>query len=88
LYLRDLAQDFHRLHAHARAVVASLPADSSPLVGMLIRQQFRFWYEMAAIDMRLSLSWTGLGSVNASELIQALATMQAEVSRLSAPSPA
>ena len=88
LYLRDLAQDFHRLHAHARAVVASLPAESSPLVGMLIRQQFRFWYEMGAIEMRLSLSWTGLGSVNASELINALAAMQAEVSRLSAPSAA
>jgi hypothetical protein len=88
LYLRELAQDFHRLHARARAVVASLPAENSPLVGMLIRQQLRFRYEMAAIEMRLSFSWTGLGSVNASELIDALATMQAEVSRLGAPSVA
>ena len=88
LYLRELAQDFHRLHAHARAVVASLPADSSPLVGMLIRQQVRFWYEMAAIEMRLTLSWTGLGSVHAGELIHTLAAMQAEISRLSAPAAA
>ena len=88
LYLRELAQDFHRLHAHARAVVASLPAENSHLVGMLIRQRVRFEYEMAAIEMRLTLSWTGLGSVNASELIQALAAMQAEVSRLSAPTAA
>jgi hypothetical protein len=88
LYLQELAQDFHRLHARARAVVASLPAENSPLVGMLIRQQLRFRYEMAAIEMRLSFSWTGLGSVNASELIDALATMQAEVSRLGAPSVA
>jgi hypothetical protein len=88
LYLRELSQDFHRLHARARAVVASLAADNSPLVGMLIRQQFRFWYEMAAIEMRLSLSWTGLGSANASELIRALAAMQADVSRISSPSAA
>jgi hypothetical protein len=88
LYLRELSQDFHRLHAHARVVVASLSAENSQLVGMLIRQQFRFWYEMAAIEMRLSLSWTGLGSVHARELIRAMATMQAEISRLSVPSVA
>ncbi len=33
-------------------MVASLPADNSPLVGMLIRQQVRFWYEMAAIELQ------------------------------------
>lgn len=88
LYLRELAQDFHRLHVHARAVVASLAADHSPLVGMLIRQQLRFWYEMAAIEIRLSLSWTGLGSINATGLIHALASMQADVSRISSPSAA
>jgi hypothetical protein len=81
LYLQELARDFHRLHAHARSIAATLPADHSPLVGMLIRQQVRFWYEMTAIEMRLSLGMTA-GSIHAKGLLDALAAMQLEVSRL------
>src|SRR5947209_2164311 len=44
LYLQELAREFHLLHAHARAMVARLPSENSPLVGMLLRQQIRFWY--------------------------------------------
>lgn len=88
LYLRELAGDFHRLHAHARAAVASMSAEHSPLVGMLLRQQVRFWYEMAAVETRLSLSWAGIGSIDARGLIEAMATMQAEIGRLAAPSAA
>lgn len=88
LYLRELARDFRRLHAHARAAVASLASEHSPLVGMLIRQQVRFWYEMVAIEMRLSLSWAGMGSIDARGLVEALRTMQAEINRLAAPAAA
>lgn len=88
LYLRQLARDFHRLHAHARAAVASLSADHSPLVGTLLRQQVRFWYEMAAIEIKLSVSWVGLGSIDARGLVEALGSMQAEISRLAAPAAA
>jgi hypothetical protein len=86
LYLRELAGDFHRLHAHARAAVASLSAEHAPLVGMLIRQKIRFRYEMTMVEFRLSLSWAGKGSLDARGLIEALATMQAEISRVAAPS--
>ena len=88
LYLRELAADFHRLHAHARVVVAGLSAEHSPLIGMLIRQQIRFRYEMAAVQMKLSLSWAGMGAIDARGLIDALATMQDEIMRVAAPSPA
>jgi hypothetical protein len=81
LYLQELAQDFHHLHAHARAVVASLPADHSPLVGMLIRQQLRFWYEMTAIEAHLSFGFMGAGLVHARRLVDAVAGMHAEISR-------
>jgi hypothetical protein len=81
LYLEELAADFHRLHAHAREVVASLPADHSPLVGMLLRQQVRFWYEMAAVEARLSLDWMGIGAIDARGLIESLATMHMEIGR-------
>lgn len=82
LYLQELACDFHRLHAHARALVSTLPTENSPLVGMLLRQQVRFWYEMAAIEMRLSLGWMEAGSVHVRGLVDALATMHAEISRV------
>lgn len=85
LYLQELAADFHRLHAHARGIVANLPADHSPMVGMLIRQQIRFWYEMAAVEMQLSLDLTGAGSNRARGLVEALAAMHAEVSRVAVP---
>jgi hypothetical protein len=88
LYLRELARDFHRLHTHARVVVASLAAEHSPLVGMLLRQQIRFSYEMAAVEMKLSLSWAGIGAIDARGLINALATMQDEIMRVAAPSAA
>jgi len=81
LYLQELARDFHRLHRQARAMVASMPADNSALVGMLIRQQARFWYEMTAIELRLSLNWVGTASLNARGLIDALATMHLEINR-------
>jgi hypothetical protein len=82
LYLEELAADFHRLHAQARSIVASLPADHAPLVGMLIRQQVRFWYEMTAIEMRLSLDLLGAGSIHARGLVEALVSMQAEIGRV------
>jgi len=85
LYLRQLAADFERLHVRARVVAASLPAAESALVGSLIRQQVRFWYEMTAIRVRLSLAWTGLGSVDVSGLFHAVGAMQAEIDRMSAP---
>ncbi len=90
LYLKELAGDFHRLHMHARVAVASLPSEHSPLVGMLIRQQARFWYEMAAVEIHLSLASIGLGagSLDANGLVNAIGRMQAELSRLAAPAAA
>ncbi len=82
LYLQELACDFHRLHAHARAMVAALPADNSPLVGMLLRQQVRFWYEMAAIELRLSLDLMPATPVHVRSFVDTLATMHAEIGRV------
>jgi hypothetical protein len=88
LYLRELAADFNRLHAQARVVVAGLTAEHSPLVGILLRQQVRFWYEMAAVELRLSLSWAGFRSIDARGLVDALQSMHIEINRLAAPSAA
>lgn len=81
LYLQELAWDFHRLHAHAREIVAGLPAEHSPLVGILMRQQVRFWYELAAIELRLSLNLVGAGAFDARKLVDAVANMHMEIGR-------
>jgi hypothetical protein len=88
LYLRELAADFYRLHAEARLIAASLPADHAPLVGVLIRQQIRFWYEMTAIELRLSLGWASSGTIRARALVEAISAMHIEISRLAIPEAA
>lgn len=87
LYLRELAAEFHRLHAYARSIVATLPTENSALVGMLMRQQVRFWYEISALELRVSLGSLG-ASVDARGLVQAIGQMQAEISQLAAPAAA
>ncbi len=87
LYLRELAAEFHRLHAYARSIVATLPSENSALVGMLLRQQVRFWYEISALELRISLGSLG-ASVNARGLVNAISQMQTEISQLAAPAAA
>jgi len=87
LYLQELSQDFQRLHAHARVIAASLPEENASLVGKLMHQQLRFRYQMVALDLKVRFAWTGL-SIDVSGLVNAVAAMHAEVSRISAPSTA
>ena len=68
-------------------VVASLPAEHSALVGVLLRGQLRFWYEIASLEMRLTFSEVGV-SVDARALVEAIGAMHAEIKRLSAPQAA
>ena len=83
LYLKDLSQDFRLLHRRARVIAASLPVESAALVGKLMKQQLRFRYEMLALQLKLSFAF---GSADVSGLVNTVAAMQAEVSRLSGPS--
>lgn len=79
LYLRDLAADFHRLHAQSRALVAESPEQYSELVGVLMRQQVTFWRVVAALECRLALSAMGIGEVDPRRLISAIEAMRLEV---------
>jgi hypothetical protein len=85
MYLEELARDYHRMHAQARAIVASLPAENAALVGVLIRQKYRFWMEMIALEAHLTFS---LGAVDVSGLVNAVASMHAQINSLSAPAAA
>jgi len=88
MYLKELTRDFQRLHGRARAIAASMPAEHAPLIGLLIRQQIRFRYEMAAIKMRLAFDWLSLGAIDARSLVNAIGCMHAEVGSLIAPAAA
>jgi hypothetical protein len=88
LYLSDLAADFRCLHAKARALVAESPEQYSDLVGVLMRQQITFWRVMAEAELRLIFRWLDLERLDARRLVEAIATMEAEIGRASAPAPA
>ena len=79
LYLRDLATDFHTLHAQGRALVAEAPEQYSELVGVLMRQQVTFWRAVAALECRLALSAMGIGQADPRRLISAIEAMRLEV---------
>jgi hypothetical protein len=88
MYLKDLAADFRRLHADARALVAESPEQNSELVNVLMKQQLVFWREMFGVELWLMASWLGIGRGSAGRLVEAIAAMQAEIARTMTPTPA
>jgi hypothetical protein len=55
LYLRELAREFHSVHAEAREIVATAGAEHAPTVGLLLRQQVVFWQSMARIELSFAV---------------------------------
>jgi hypothetical protein len=88
LYLKDLAADFRRLHADARALVAESPEQNSELVNVLMKQQLIFWREMARVELSLTANWLGLGTVSPGRLVESIAALQVEITRTIRPVPA
>lgn len=85
LYLRELACDFHRIHAGARAMVAQSDEQHAELVGLLVRQQVTFWRSIALIELRLLAQGAGLGKVEVWGLVEAVDTMRRELARFAVP---
>ncbi len=80
LYLSELAGDFNRLHAAARAMVAESPLPSAFIVELLVGQKLTFWRTMASIELRLLLPGA-VGSIHVRPLLQMLEAMRLEVER-------
>jgi hypothetical protein len=51
LYLKELAREFHRLHARARELAAASPEPHPEIVRTLMRQQVAFWLAMLRIEV-------------------------------------
>jgi hypothetical protein len=88
LYLRELAVDFHRLHAKARALVAESPEQYSVLLPVLFNQQLAFRWALLMIEVRLAFGGLNVTSARVQRLIGAIEAMQREVSRVAAASAA
>jgi hypothetical protein len=76
--LRDLAQDFHGLHAQARKLVANASQEHAGLVGVLMRQKLVFWRAMLGVELRLL---TGGGGINVRGLVQSIEAMQLDLAK-------
>jgi len=84
LYLRELASDFHRLHARARKMVSESGEEHAALVGVLIRQQLTFWRTMLAIEFRMMTPGLA-GGIEVRALVHGIEAMRADVARVAAP---
>jgi hypothetical protein len=88
LYLKELAADFHRLHAKAQVLVAEAPEQYAALVPILFRQQVAFWRTLAMIELRLALGGVNVPLASVKKLVGAIEAMQREISRVAAVSAA
>lgn len=88
IYLKELATDFHRLHAKARILVAESPEQCAPLVPVLFKQQIAFWRALGMIELRLALGGLNLTHTSVQELVRALEALQMEISRVAVASAA
>jgi hypothetical protein len=85
LYLRELAQDFRRLHREARAMVAESQVEYADMVGLLLRQQFTFWFAMTAVELRLAAWPVKHSTVDVRGLLESMETMRLDLARFAAP---
>ncbi len=85
VYLRELKNDFRRLHAQARELVAQSGAESAGLVDVLMRQQIMFLRATTALEFRLTLQAMGIGKVDVAPFMQLIETMRVDLARRTAP---
>jgi hypothetical protein len=85
LYLDELKDDFRRLHAQARELVAHSEADSADLVGVLMKQQMTFLWATTALELRLVLQRVGVGKADVAPLIELIEALRANLAQRSAP---
>jgi hypothetical protein len=84
MYLRELKNDFRRLHAQARELAAHSGADSAGVVEVLMRQHMVFLRATAALEIRLALQGMGIGKVDIAPFMQLIEQMRADLAQRTA----
>lgn len=79
MYLQELAADFERMHAQARAIAAASPEQHSEAVAKLVRQQLEFWAAMAMVELQLALDCVGAARVNPQRLVKVAGALRASL---------
>jgi hypothetical protein len=85
LYLCELAQEFHSVHAEAREILATAGEEHAPAVGLLMRQQLVFWQSMARIELSFAIPglsaarWDKARASALAGIVEAIAAMRAAV---------
>lgn len=85
LYLAELKQDFHSLHAQAREMVVRSETDSADLIHVLMKQQIRFLVATTALEFRLLLHEIGIGKIDVAPLLKLIEAMRADVTLRTTP---
>jgi hypothetical protein len=85
LYLRELKNDFRRLHAQAREIAAHAGAESAGVVEMLMKQQVIFLRATTALEIRLALQAMGIGKVDIAPFMRLIEQMRADLAQRTAP---
>jgi len=85
-YLRCLTRDYAHLLACVRQAMVQSGVDRPDLARALARNRVLFALAICKVELRLGLHATGLGNVEISGLVQALETLQRQVSVLSTAS--
>jgi hypothetical protein len=81
LYLKELAEDFGKLHREARIQVAQSAEAPPQAMLRLFRQQLAFRRALLWIEMRLWLGGAGVPRINPEALVVACEALQREISR-------
>jgi len=85
LYLCELAQEFHSVHAEAREIVATAGEEHAPAVGLLMRQQVTFWQCMARFELGFAIPglsggrWNTARAAALAGVVEAIVAMRAAV---------
>jgi hypothetical protein len=94
LYLCELAQEFHRVHAEAKEIVATAGEEHAPAVGLLMRQQLAFWRSMARIELSFAIPgfnggrWNQARAAALAGVVEAITALRAAVEQCAEQRPA
>ncbi|MCW5978512.1 MAG: hypothetical protein KIT09_10560 [Bryobacteraceae bacterium] len=78
-YLRNLGQDFNRLHLALRLAALHSPEDRPDLAGVLVKQKGQFFVSLGVAHVQLALHAAGIGRVDARGLLATLDTMRTDL---------